>query len=75
MTLEKIFAETFNLAEGSVTNSLEFRDIAAWDSLTHMQLIVQLEDTFQVQFSGDEIADMHSVGSVRSTLLSHGVSL
>jgi acyl carrier protein len=40
-----------------------------------MQLIIQLEETYKVQLSGDEIADMRSVGAARAALRAHGVTV
>ena len=75
MSLEKIFSEVFGLPEASVVDSLALSDIPNWDSLAHMMLIVRLEETYQVQLTGDEIADIKSVGDARSALLTHGAVL
>lgn len=75
MSLEKIFSEVFILPESSVVDSLALIDIPAWDSLTHMMLIVRLEEAYQIQFTGDEIADMKSVDNVRTALQAQGVEL
>ena len=75
MSLKKIFSEIFALPEATVVDSLLLSDIPTWDSLAHMMLIVRLEETYQIQFTGDEIADIKSVGDVRSALLSHGAEL
>jgi len=73
MSLEKKIAETFTLPEASVADTLALSDIPTWDSLSHMMLIVRLEQDYAIQFSGDEIADLRSVGDIRATLLRHGV--
>jgi len=75
MSLEKIFSEVFSLSESSVGDSLALSDIPTWDSLAHMMLIVRLEQDYEIQFSGDEIADLRSVGDVRSALRAHGATL
>ncbi len=75
MSLEKNFTEVFALPESSIVDSLALNDIPTWDSLAHMMLIVRLEDAYQIQFTGDEIADLKSVGDVRAALLAHGAAL
>jgi len=75
MSLEKIFSEVFVLPEASIVDKLALRDIPTWDSLAHMMLIVRLEETYQVQLTGDEIADIRSVGDARSALLAHGAEV
>ncbi|MDP2829646.1 MAG: acyl carrier protein [Sulfuricellaceae bacterium] len=72
MSLEKIISEVFILPESSVVDSLALNDIPTWDSLAHMMLIVRLEETYQIQFTGDEIADIKSVGDLRALLHGHG---
>lgn len=46
-------------------------DIALWDSLKHMDLIAALEDRFGIEFTGDEIAEMLSVGKIVDTTTAH----
>ena len=75
MSLEKKISEVFGLPESSIVDSLTLNEIPTWDSLAHMMLIVSLEDAYQIQFSGDEIADPKSVGDVRAALLAHGAAL
>lgn len=73
MNLEQKIAEVFALPEASVADGLALSDIPTWDSLAHMMLIVRLEQDYAIQFSGDEIADLRSVGDIRSALQAHGV--
>lgn len=68
MSLERIFAEVFSIREEMVNDSLELRDIASWDSMSHMMLITRLEEAFAVEFTGDEIADFRSVKDIRGAL-------
>ena len=74
MTLEKNIADVFALPESSVVESLTLSEIPTWDSLAHMMLIVRLEEAYEVQFTGDEIADLKSVGDARAILQAHGVA-
>jgi acyl carrier protein len=73
MSLEKIISEVFSLSESSVGDSLALSDIPSWDSLAHMMPIVRLEQDYEIQFTGDEIADLKSVGDARTILQAHGV--
>lgn len=53
----------------------QFKEIPTWDSLQHMLLITRVEDDFQVQFDGDQIADMRTLGDVRKAVLASGGKL
>lgn len=75
MSLEKVFADVFMLPESAVVDTLELSAIPTWDSLTHMMLIVRIEEFYQFQLTGDEIADMKSVGDARLALQAHGVAV
>lgn len=75
MTLEKIFAEVFAIPESSVADTLELRQISSWDSMSHMFLITRIEEIFSVQLTGDQIADMKSVGDARRALQAHAVAV
>ena len=75
MSLEKIIAEVFDIAEGTVSDTLALADIPTWDSMAHMMFIVRLEEDYQIQFTGDEIADIKTVGDTRAALLLHGAKL
>ncbi len=40
-----------------------------WDSLHHLNLIVELEETFDMEFEPEEIAEMKSFTKVREIIL------
>ena len=73
MRLEPIFAEVFSIPETNVQDSLALRDISSWDSMSHMMLIARVEETFAIEFTGDEIADFRCVKDVREALAKRGV--
>jgi acyl carrier protein len=49
-------------------------DVEAWDSLTHMDLVADIESNFDITLTGDEIAGMQSVGAIRQVLQARGVA-
>ena len=58
MNLEKyqnIFKDIFNVDESALNESFTFKDIDAWDSLTHLTLISELEAAFDVMFETEDI--------------------
>ena len=75
MTVEQIFAEVFSIPETTVQDSLELHQIAAWDSMVHMTLIIRIEEVFKIELTGDEIADVKSVGDVRKALRAHRLAV
>ena len=51
-----------------VTDSMEMKTVDSWDSLTHMELIANLECEFDIEFTADEIMEMTTVAQIRKLL-------
>lgn len=64
--LNKILVENFEIPEREVLKDLAMNDISSWDSLTHMALIVAIENEFEIELTGDDIADMTSFDAIRT---------
>lgn len=52
---ETIFSEIFEVDPADLNEEFTFKAVDAWDSLTHLTLIAELEDTFEVMFETDDI--------------------
>ena len=46
--------------EMSSLKGLKYQDVAAWDSVGHMSLMVEIEDTFDIMMDTDDIIDFSS---------------
>lgn len=69
MTEEKlnhILLKTFEITEDEVIQNYGMEDVSNWDSLTHMSLIVAIEEDFGIELSGDDIAEMVTFNAIRS---------
>ena len=55
----KIFTDTFDV-DAETAKTLEYQAIPAWDSVGHMSLIAELEDTFDIMMDTDDIIDLSS---------------
>lgn len=56
--VKKIIAGVFNIEVGSIDDDASPDSIANWDSLNHMNLIVSLEEEFNIRFTDEEISEM-----------------
>lgn len=63
--LNDILVTIFKISPEESVKNLGMNDVARWDSLTHMDLIVKIEDEFKIQLSGDDIADMITFDAIR----------
>lgn len=66
-----IISRELKTDRGALTDDTALADIASWDSLKHMDLIAALEGDLGIEFTGDEIADMLSVGKIVETTTAH----
>lgn len=62
--LTPIFRKTFNDDNIIVSEGLTANDVANWDSLTHMLLIGEVENSFAVKFKLKELGRLDNVGSL-----------
>lgn len=50
-----IFKNIFEVEESELNSNFTFKNADKWDSLTHLTLISELEDAFDVMFETDDI--------------------
>lgn len=56
---QNAFCLAFDIGVDDLEN-LNFQDIPTWDSVGHMGLVAQLEDTFNIMLEPDDIVDLSS---------------
>lgn len=67
--LNEIFQDVFDDEDLQVSMETTAQDIEEWDSLMHISLIVSVENTFQIKFSMEEVAEMKNVGEMVKMIL------
>ncbi len=70
-----VFRSVFENDSLTVTRDLQAQMVQNWDSLNHIALIVELEQTLGVQFTTDELAEMVDVGHLIDCLARKGVGV
>lgn len=60
--LQKIYYEVFDDTSIVLFNEMTADDIEAWDSLTHLRLIMQIEQYFNIKFTTAQIKRTKNVG-------------
>lgn len=62
--LTPIFRKTFNDETIVLSRELTANDVGNWDSLTHMLMIGEVENTFSVKFKLKELSKLDNVGNL-----------
>ena len=66
--LTPIFRETFADESLEINEKSTADDIDAWDSLSHVNLILAIEIAFEIEFSQREIMSFQNVGDMVSCI-------
>ena len=59
-----VIVKAFNLSPQDAQGVLRMGSIPRWDSLGHMQLVSELENTFQVTFPAYALAELVEVEAI-----------
>ncbi len=63
----EVFIKLFEISSEEA-QKLKYQDIDAWDSVGHMTLISELEETFGIDMDADDIIDFESFEAGKSIL-------
>lgn len=67
------FANALMITEDKIVDSLKYQSIPEWDSVSHMVLITELEDTFNISLDTEDVIDMSSVLKAKEILSKHNI--
>ena len=62
--LTPIFRDVFDDEALIVSEGMTAEDVAAWDSLSHLNMIVAVEKAFGVKFSVRDVRSLKNVGEL-----------
>lgn len=71
---DKIIMDSFLLEPGSVAQA-SAKTIRGWDSMGKLNLVMALEDEFNIELSAEEIMDLDSYDSGKEILIKHGIDI
>jgi len=65
-----VFIEVLENDTIKVTYATTAKDIAEWDSLNHIALVIAIEKKFGIQFTAQQIQEFENVGQMCESILS-----
>ncbi|HRE41338.1 MAG TPA: acyl carrier protein [Ignavibacteria bacterium] len=74
MKLEEVIKESFSLSPENQKDEIKFTELEDWDSLAHMFFVTKIEENFNVNFDGEEIANIKTISDLKKILTSKGVT-
>jgi acyl carrier protein len=73
--LHQIVSKGLLIPPDKVTEDLKYNFIPEWDSVAHMALIAEIEESFDIMMDTDDIVEMSSVGKIREILQKYDVDV
>jgi acyl carrier protein len=71
--VKQIMAKTFNIPISDIADNAEISDLASWDSLSHMILMLELEAEFDVSIPTEKMTTLISLDLIDAFLQERGV--
>lgn len=66
--LTKVFREVFDDETISLREEMTADDVDAWDSLSHVNLMIAIELAFDIEFKQNEIQSFANVGELMKSI-------
>lgn len=67
--LTDVFRRVFNDDKLTIVRETTARDIEGWDSITHLDLITEVENSFGIEITGFEVMGLKNVGDLLDLLV------
>jgi len=71
--LKEVLSRIFNVSPDIITDDASPDTIENWDSLRHMNLVLALEEEFEIEFTDDQVVEILSYKLIKIVLREHGV--
>lgn len=73
--MKQLIAEELNCDESEITAETNFKEDLGADSLDLFELVMALEEEYDIEIPAEELADLETVGSVMDYLKEQGIEL
>lgn len=68
-----VFVGALGLSADFQLGNLKYNDIPEWDSIAHMALVAQLDDTFDIMLDTEDVIEINSFQTAIEILKKYGV--
>ena len=67
--LTEIFRDIFMRDDLALTPELTAKDVPGWDSFKQIEIIIAIEEAYQIRFRTKDLDNLHNVGDLARTIL------
>ena len=62
--IKYVMSAVFEISTGEINDKSSPDNIISWDSIKHMNLVVALEEEFDIQFNDSEIVELQNLSLI-----------
>ena len=63
--LIEIISSFIGVAKEKISDDISYESTMSWDSITHLKMVSEIEDEFNIEFEIDEIISMEDIGKIK----------
>jgi len=67
--IKSAISSVFEISVDDVKDNLAHDMIESWDSLNHMNLVIVLEEEFEIEFTDNEIVEMTNYSLIKNIIM------
>ena len=71
--LTAAFSNALGIRKEKINDQLSYQSIVQWDSMAHMVLVTEIEDTFSIQIEDKDIIQMDTFLNIKQLLVKYSV--
>jgi len=71
--LKKVMGNVFGITSDKIGDDTSIDTVATWDSLRHLNLVIALEERFNVTLTEDETVEILNYRLIKMILEKHGI--
>jgi len=68
-SLQTVISEVLSLNKLIINENTTADMVEGWDSLSHLQIILKIEEVFKIEFDIDEITTFQNIGDLVSIIM------
>jgi acyl carrier protein len=73
--LKNAFVVALGISPETNVDGLAYAVTEGWDSVAHMNLVAEIENTFNIMFATEDVIDMSGFAKAKEIVSKHGVNL
>ncbi len=72
MRLRTLISNVLRIPESEITEATSPETVASWDSFNGLMMVSELESTYSVKFTMQEVSSVQRVGDIKKALEKYG---